>query len=299
MPAKFDAVRTPTTVLGTTPNWQAIREFPLARGRFFTEGEAARRARVAVLGADVHTSLFPDSVDPLGKTIRVGIVPLKVVGVLASKGVSVDGAASEDDRIVVPLETAMRRLFNVDYIKMIYLEASNAAATAEAEVEVASILRARHDVRTGVSDGFMIQNQRLLLDAELAAQTSFQRLIMGLGFLSLIVGGIGILSIMLLSIRERRAEIGLRVAVGARRADIVTQFLAESLVLAATGGVIGMALGSGAARLVSATTRWNARVSAVPLGVALLSAVAVGLLFGVLPALRAAKLDPIEAIHAE
>lgn len=299
MRAKLGPVQNPTTVLGTTPEWQVIRQFSLTRGRFFTHEEDARRARVAVLGYDAYTNLFPDSVEPVGRTIRIGSVPFRVIGVLASKGVSVDGSATEDDRIVIPLQTALRRLFNVDRVKMIYLEAVEASAMEEAEAEAAAILRARHDVRDGARDGFTIQNQRVLLAAELATRTSFQRLIAGLGLLSLFVGGTGILSIMLLSIRERRPEIGLRVAVGARRRDIVAQFLAEALLLAAAGGTLGILAGAAAAGIVSTLTTWDARLSALPLIVTTLSVVAIGLLFGVLPAWGAARLDVVEALRAE
>lgn len=298
MVAKFGATTSPVTVLGTTPEWRAIRQFPLAAGRFFTDAENLGRARVAVLGSDARANLFPDSMDPVGRTIRLGRVPFEVVGVLASKGVSVDGSATEDDRIVVPLETAPHRLFNLEWVKTIYIEAADPSAVPAAEREAAAILRARHDIRAGERDDFAMQNQRVLLAAELAARTSFQRLITGLGLLSLLVGGVGILSIMLLSVRERRGEIGLRVAVGARRRDLLAQFLAEAAVLAVAGGTLGVLLGMGAARLVSTATAWDARVSAATLALAIGSAVAVGVLSGALPAWRAAALDPIEALRS-
>ena len=299
MRAKMGRVQNPTTVLGTTPDWQSIRRFSLVRGRFFTDGENARRARVAVLGSDARENLFPDSVDPVGRTIRIGRVPFEVIGVLASKGVSVDGAATEDDRIVVPLQTALRRLFNLDYIETIYLEASDASAMDEAERDAGDILRARRGTEGQPSDPFAIQNQRVLLEAELASRSSFRRLITGLGFLSLLVGGAGVLSLTLLSIRERRQEIGLRIAVGARPRDIVLQFFSEAAALAAAGGILGILLGMGIARIVASMTTWDARVSATPILIATLSAAAIGLVSGVLPAWRAAMLDPIEALRTE
>ncbi|MGH7718209.1 MAG: ABC transporter permease [Gemmatimonadaceae bacterium] len=299
MVAKYGQVANPTTVVGTTPDWFAIRQLPLAEGRFFTGAENAERARIAVLGREARESLFPDSVTPVGRTIRIGRVPFEVVGVLASKGVSVDGTATEDDRIIVPLETAMRRLFNIEYLKMIYLEAADASSMSDAEQQVASILRARHGVLDGGRDDFLIQNQRVLLAAELATQRSFQRLIVGLGFLSLLVGGVGILSLMLLSIRERRAEIGLRVAVGARRTDVVAQFLAEALLLAGTGGAGGILLGIGLSKIVSSATEWNAHVSPATLALAIGSVAAIGVCSGVFPAWRAAALDPVDALRAE
>jgi putative ABC transport system permease protein len=298
MRAKFGPFQSPATVLGTTPEWQEIRQFALAEGRFFTEAENQSRDRVAVLGWATRVSLFPDSVRPVGHTIRIGPVPFEVVGVLASKGVSVDGSATEDDRIIVPLETGLSRLFNTEYLKVIYLEVGAASVIDDAQADVAAILRERHEIPAGAGDDFAIQNQRVLLAAELATQTSFQRLIMGLGFLSLLVGGVGILSIMLLSARERRPEIGLRVAVGARRPDIAVQFLAEAVLLASAGGAAGILLGLGAAELVSSVTEWQARVSPRTLLIAVGSVAGIGLCFGVYPAWRAASVDPIEALQS-
>jgi putative ABC transport system permease protein len=298
MRAKYGPIQNPTTVLGTTPDWQLIRQFPIAEGRFFTAEENLTRQRVAVLGSEARANLFPDSVSPLGKTIRIARVPFEVVGVLAAKGLSADGTATEDDRIIVPLETALRRLFNLEYLKAIYLEVGTSASMVEAQGEVAAILRERHGLPPGARDDFLVENQRVLLAAELATQSSFRRLIIGLGFLSLLVGGVGILSLMLLSIRERRPEIGLRVAVGARRPDIAVQFLAEALLLAAAGGVVGILLGLGAAQLVTSVTAWDARVSTATLLVAVGSVAAIGLGFGVYPAWRAASLDPIESLQS-
>ncbi|HJR63129.1 MAG TPA: ABC transporter permease [Gemmatimonadaceae bacterium] len=295
--ASAGAIMNPTTVMGTTSDWLAIRHFPLVAGRFFTDDENAARSRVAVLGADARASLFADSTDPIGRVIQVGRVPFEVVGVLGRKGVSVDGAATEDDRIIVPIETALERVFGLDYLKVIYVQVASASAMQLGVEEAAAILRARHDLPVGANDDFTIQNQRALMEAELATQASFQRLVTGLGLLSLVVGGVGILSIMLLSVRERRAEIGLRVAVGARRQDIVWQFLAESLILSVAGGALGIGLGVGAAALVASSTAWEARVTQLALGVAIGATVAIGLGFGVIPAWRAARLDPVDALR--
>jgi len=289
---------TPATVRGTTPEYEAIRAFPTATGRFFTAEENRAGMRVAVLGSQVAGRLFPDA-DPIGRIIRIGRVPFEVVGVLIAKGVSVDGAAEEDNQVLVPLNTALRRLFAEDYLRMIYLEVSATALMDEAAEEVAAILRERHRLaRYGRADDFTIQNQRVVIEAELAAVASFRRMIAGMGAVALVVGGVGILSIMLLSVRERRSEIGLRVAVGARRRDVRLQFLIEAVALAGAGGLLGLALGLGSAWILSVSTQWNATVTWTALATAVASAMAIGVVFGVYPASRAAGWDPIDALRA-
>lgn len=290
---------TPVTVVGTTSDWIAIRAFRLASGRFIDDGDDAGRARVVVLGASAKASLFPDTLDAAGRTIRIDRTPFEVIGVLEPKGVSIDGRATEDDRIFVPLQTAMRRLFNIDYIKTIYLEGLDADVLDRAETDAADLLRARHDIGAGDEDDFVIQNQRVLLETELAAQASFRRLIIGLGVLALIAGGSGILALMLLSVRERRREIGLRIAVGARRRDIAMQFLGESLLLAFTGGIAGITLGALASRLIATFSTWPATTSPQAIITAGAAALLTGTLSGVPPAWRAASLDPVEGLTAE
>jgi putative ABC transport system permease protein len=183
---------------------------------------------------------------------------------------------------------------------MIYLEVTNSALMDEAEEEVAAILRERHRLaRYDRPDDFRIQNQQVVLEAELATVSSFRTMITGMGAVALIVGGVGILSIMLLSVRERRSEIGLRIAVGARRRDVWVQFLLEAIVLGGAGGLLGLVLGVGSSWGVSASTEWNAVVTASSIAIAVASALTVGVLFGVYPAFRAASWDPIEALRTE
>jgi putative ABC transport system permease protein len=287
------------TVVGTTADWIEIRQFRLARGRFLNDGDDAGRARVVVLGASAKTSLFPDTIEATGRTVWIDRTPFEVIGVLEPKGVSIDGRATEDDRIFVPLQTAMRRLFNIDYIRTVYLEGVDASVLDQAEADAAALLRARHDITPGAADDFDIQNQRVLLETELATQASFRRLIAGLGLLALFVGGSGILSLMLLSVRERRHEIGLRIAVGARRCDIAVQFLAESLLLALTGGIAGITLGALAARVVARFSTWPAALSIEVIATAAAAAVITGTISGVLPAWRAASLDPVVGLRAQ
>lgn len=291
--------RTPMTILGSTTDWPAVRRFALADGRFFNRAEEDTDARVAVLGADARAGLFADSTDAVGRTIRIGNVPFLVIGVLAPKGMSAGGTATEDDRIIVPIGTAMRRLLGVDYLRMILVEAVSPAALDDAGSHAADILRARHSLPAGRRDDFVIESQRALLDAGTGAQTTFRRILAGLGILSLVVAGIGLMAVMLLSIRERRTEIGLRVATGARRSDILVQFLAEASMLAAGGAVAGLPLGLGAAAITSAATAWTVRVSAVTLSTAMAAAVITGIASGSVPAWRAAVMDPIDALRSD
>lgn len=289
---------TAATVRGTTPEYERIRAFSVATGRFFTAEENRAGLRVAVLGSRVAERLFPDA-DPVGQIVRIGRVPFAVIGVLAARGLTVDGAAEEDNQVVVPIEAALRRLFNVDYLRMIYLEVGDATLTNEAAEEVAVILRERHRLaRRGRPDDFAIQNQRVVIEAELATVASFRRMITGMGGMALMVGGVGILAIMLLSVRERRSEIGLRVAVGARRRDVWLQFLVEAVALAAAGGLVGLPLGVGSTWLISVATELSAVVTSVSIAVALSAAISVGLASGVYPAFRAATMRPIDALRA-
>jgi putative ABC transport system permease protein len=296
MTAKYGPIRAGATVVGTTPEWRLIRQFPLAEGRFFSREETDQSARVAVLGAAVRAALFPGSQPVIGRSIRIGRVPFQVIGTLASKGLSVDGFATEDDRIFVPLPTALNRLFNTEFLKFIYLEAASPYLMGEAEADAEAILRARHAGVAPDGGDFAIQNQRVLLNAELATRASFRRLVAGLGFLSLGVGGVGILSILLLSVRERRNEIGLRAAVGARRVDLAVQFVAEALLLSTAGGLVGIAAGYGAAAITAAVTGWRVEVSLGVIAIAVGSAVVLGLASGGYPAWRAARLDPVVAL---
>lgn len=289
---------TTATIRGTTPEYEQIRSFSTATGRFFTIEENRAGLRVAVLGSQVAERLFPDA-DPVGQVVRIGRVPFAIVGVLVAKGLSVSGSADEDNQVVVPIKAALRRLFNVDYLRMIYIEVSNPALMDEAAAEAAVILRERHRLsRYGRPDDFAIQNQRVIIEAELATVSSFRRMIVGMGSMALLVGGVGILSIMLLSVRERRSEIGLRIAVGARRRDIWLQFLVEAIALAVAGGLVGLVIGLGSTWMVSAWTEWNAVLTWTSIFVAVSAALAIGIVSGVYPAFRAAALQPVDALRA-
>ncbi len=290
---------TVATVRGTTGDYEMIRSFPTVEGRYFTPEENRAGMRVAVIGASVRDRMFGEE-SPVGRTMRLGRVPFEVIGVLETKGASVTGGTDEDAQVLIPVNTAGRRVFNRDYLGMIYLEVADPEMMDEAAEEVAAILRDRHRLnRQNKPDDFTIQNQNVVLAAELEAVSSFRFMITGMGAVALVVGGVGILSIMLLSVRERRSEIGLRVAVGARRRDIRLQFLVEALSLSGAGGIAGLALGIAAAWVVATFTEWSPIVTIPSVIVAVLSALTVGVLFGVYPALQAASWDPIEALRTE
>lgn len=296
---KFGQISTMTKILGTTPEFEEVRNFRTSQGRYFTREEDRQSARVAVLGSRVRELLFPRD-DPLGKTIRIGRVPFQVIGVLESKGATVDGLSGEDNQVVIPLQTGLRRVFNLDYLKMIYVQASDGSRLEEAEAQITEVLRVRHRMSDMERpNDFAIQNQRVILQARLETVNSFNRMTLGLGSVALLVGGIGILSVMLLSVRERRNEVGLRVAVGARRRDILIQFLMESLFLGVLGGLAGVIIGLAVAWVVGRSTEWSTVINGTAVLVGLTAALGVGAIFGVFPAQRAAGMDPIDALRAE
>ncbi len=296
---KYGAMSTVTSVLGTTPAYEEIRDFRVVAGRYFTPEEDRNSARVVVLGSRVDELLFPDE-NAVGKTLRLGKTSFEIIGVLESKGTTVDGLSGEDNKVVIPIRTALRRVFNVDYINLLYVQVKDGDRLRSAEDQIADVLRERHRISEfGCEDDFRIQNQRLILAARLETVESFQRMSLGLGAVAVFVGGVGILSIMLLAVRERRNEVGLRVAVGARRRDILLQFLLESLFLGTAGGAVGVVLGIVVAWVVGKGTEWHTAVNGSALLVGFFSALGIGILFGVYPAQRAAALDPIEALRAE
>lgn len=296
---KYGQISTMAKVMGTTPDFEEVRNFRTVAGRYFTDEENQNSARVAVLGSGVRDILFPRE-DPMGKTLRLGRVSFRIIGVLESKGATVDGLSGEDNQVVIPLQTALRRVFNLDHLKMIYVQVSDGDRLVEAENQISSILRTRHRLaELEMQDDFAIQSQTLIRTARLEAVSSFRRMILGLGSVALLAGGVGILSVMLLSVRERRNEVGLRVAVGARSRDILTQFLLESLFLGVAGGVVGVVMGLGAIWAIATWTEFATRVNGTALVVGVGAALLIGVLFGSFPAQRAAALDPIEALRAE
>lgn len=286
-----------TTVIGMTPEGFEVRKIELAAGRFFDSGEGRARRRVAVIGPTAARNLFGDQ-DPLGQSFRIGRVPFEVIGLAKTRGMDINGT-DLDDAILIPLETAMLRLYNVPYIESVYVQARNSGeGLAAAELEIAGLLRIRHRLRNRPDD-FTIQNQATLLTTRREATRSLTFLTGSVAGISLLVGGVGILAVMLISVRERRREIGLRRAVGALRADIKKQFLLESGLLACGGGLIGIVLGLVIALLVSLAGFREVSLSWGAAALGFVFSVTVGLVFGIYPAVRAAALEPITALRSE
>jgi len=293
---KFESENANTNVVGMTPDGFPIRNIEVISGRVFDTEENRGRRRVAILGPTVVKNLFGTD-DPIGQNIRIGRVPFDVIGVTRSKGIDANGA-DQDDLIIVPIATAMRRLFNVTYIERLYLQAINADALYQAEKEIRSVLRERHRLR-GKPDDFTIQNQATLLKTERDTSQSMTLLVGGAAGISLLVGGVGILAIMLISVRERTGEIGLRRAVGALRRDIRNQFLLEAAILSCSGGILGVLSGVAGALILSHLGYWETIISWPSVWIGFFFSTSMGIIFGIYPALQAARLEPIEALRAE
>jgi putative ABC transport system permease protein len=298
MQVKYGNLSTNTTVVGTLPEYQKVRHFQPAAGMFFTEEENLASRRVAVIGRSVMTNVF-DGRDPIGETIRIGKVPFEVICVMEAKGVDLNGF-DQDDQIFIPLRTALRRVFNQAYIGTINIQATSPAVMDAAATQIAEVLREQHRLdKRRKPDDFTIQNQADLLEAQRETTDTFTMLIGSIAGVSLLVGGIGILAVMLIAVRERTNEIGLRMAVGASRKNIITQFILEASILGIGGGVAGVLLGFIGAFGVLLGTAWPVSISFDSIVLAFGFSLLVGLFFGVYPARRASLLDPIEALRSE
>jgi len=286
-----------TLATGVAPEFQQIRDWQVAEGRFIHEGDVESASKVAVIGQTVVTNLFGND-DPIDAVIRIRNIPFRVVGVLAAKGQTSQGT-DQDDTVMIPYTTMQKRLLRITWVQSISVSAVSAERVPEAQEQIGALLRQRHRIGQDREDDFTIRN---LSDIAEAASTSARVMAVLLGSvasISLLVGGIGIMNIMLVSVTERTREIGIRMAVGARGGDIMLQFLVEAVVMAATGGGIGILLGIGTSEVLKLWANWPTLVSPAIVAVAFLFSGAVGVFFGFYPAKKAATLDPIEALRYE
>jgi putative ABC transport system permease protein len=286
-----------TLVQGVAPEFQHIREWQIAEGRFLHDGDMESAAKVVVLGETVVRNLFGND-DPMDAVIRIRNIPFRVVGVLAPKGQTGQGT-DQDDTVMIPYTAMQKRLMRITWLQSIVVKAVNAERVPEAQEQITSLLRQRHRIGPEREDDFNVRN---LSDITEAATTSARVMAVLLGSvagISLLVGGIGIMNIMLVSVTERTREIGIRMAVGARSRDIMLQFLVEAVVMAATGGCIGILLGIGSSELLKQWAQWPTFIDPAIVAIAFLFSGAVGVFFGFYPAKKAANLDPIEALRYE
>jgi len=291
-----------TSALGITSEYITAREWKVQNGRFFESSELKRSAKVAILGKTVVDNLFIDQ-NPVGQTIRVKRVPFLVIGVLAPKGQTGHGM-DQDDVVMIPMTTAKKRILggrklSGKLVSGIVVKARSAEEVSQTEEQVKELLRQRHRIRPGQNDDFRIRNLAEMVSTRADSSEAMSLLLMAVASISLVVGGIGIMNIMLVSITERTREIGLRMAVGATAGDIRSQFLIEAIVLSLIGGLLGAILGIGGSLAMSAFSKWPAIIDPKSVLLAFGFSAAVGIFFGFYPAHKASLLDPIEALHHE
>jgi putative ABC transport system permease protein len=289
-----------TLLMGSTPELFIIRDWPVVQGRSITSSDVDSAAKVCLLGQTVATTLF-GSEDPLGKMIRIKKVPFTVVGIMDRKGQSPQGT-DQDDVIFVPLRTAQRKLIGSQFpntVGAILVQAKSEELLGRAEEEITTLLNQRHRISGAKEADFTVRNLSEILAVAEQSAKAMSLLLGSVASISLIVGGIGIMNIMLVSVTERTREIGIRMAIGAKRKDILLQFLTEAVLLTIMGGLIGITLGAGGAMVVSRLLTWPTLISPLSITVAVLFSGAVGIFFGFYPARKAASLNPIEALRYE
>lgn len=290
-----------TVVLGTNPEFTDIRSWPVAQGNFFTQSDMDSAAKVVVLGKTAAQNLYETGEDVVGSEIRVRNVPLRVIGILAPKGQSITGQ-DQDDLIILPFSTAERKVLGTKFLGTVgvILVATQTRQDIPAVVDdIKDLLRTRHHIHPSDEDDFTIRTMEDIAKTIAGTSRTMMLMLMSIASISLIVGGIGIMNILLVSVTERTREIGLRMAVGAKRRHILLQFLIEAIIMTVFGGVLGVAAGIGGARLLTTMVGWPTIISSQAVVMAFLFSVAVGIFFGLYPANKASKLNPIEALHYE
>ena len=283
-----------TQVIGESPDYPQIRDWDIASGAMFTEGDVRALAKVAVIGKTVVDQLFVND-DPIGQTLIVRNIPFKIVGVLESKGFNLFGQ-DQDDVVIIPYTSHMRRITSRNFVNSIMVQAASKETINQVQDDINTLLRDRHK---SAEPDFTVRSQLELMQMATSTSRIMSVLLGAIASVSLIVGGIGIMNIMLVSVTERTREIGIRMAVGARGRDILIQFLIEAVTLSAVGGIIGIALGMGAAKITSHFTGWPTLTPYAWIGIACVSSAAIGIVSGFYPAWKASRLDPIEALRYE
>jgi putative ABC transport system permease protein len=286
-----------TTITGVAPEYFDLRRWPMAEGVCFTDRDVRGATKTAVLGAAVATELFGND-DPIGQTVRIRNIPFLVIGVLTRKGSSLMGT-DQDDAVFIPYTSAMKRIIGSESVRMLHVQATSADSMPEIQTQITALLNQRHRISQEKESDFFVRSQEDLAQMATATSKVMTGLLAAIASVSLLVGGIGIMNIMLVSVTERTREIGIRMAVGAHGRDILLQFLVESIVLSCLGGVFGILLGVGSAKLVTSLVGWNTVISPTAIGLAFAFSAAIGIFFGFYPARKAAALDPIDALRYE
>ena len=286
------------SVVGTTPNYVQVKNYTITAGRMFTAGEDEARRGYAVLGSAIPEMFNANPVAMVGQQIQVRGIPFEIIGVLSMKG-SGGGFGNPDEQILIPLQTARYRIMGTDRLRSITVDAADLSKMTLAMIEIERVLRREHKIRPGADNDFQIRNQADVLATFQETTETFTYLLAGIAAVSLLVGGIGIMNIMLVSVTERTREIGVRKALGATKNHILLQFLIEALVLCVLGGLIGVIFGSLGAVALSALKHWNTSISVFAVFLSFVFSAIVGLFFGIWPARRAARLDPIVALRYE
>lgn len=292
---KYLNKNTRTNAYGTSSTYFAIRNMEIERGRAFSEGDADRAARVVVIGPTAAENVFGEN-DPLNEVVKVNGINFKIIGITKAKG---DGWGSPDDRIIIPYTTAMQQIFGTDYLRGIDVQANTEATLDKVQADVTALLRKLHRLQPDVADDFEIRNMAEIRDSANQVTSTFKYLLGGIAAISLLVGGIGIMNIMLVTVTERTREIGIRKAIGATEENILAQFLAESVIISGLGGVIGLGLGVGISKMIPKFSPMTTLVDWSSAFLAIAVAGIIGIFFGFYPAWRAARLDPIEALRHE
>lgn len=286
-----------TSVAGVNANFQDVNNWTMTSGRFFSDKNVQNRERVAVVGQTVVKNLFADE-DPVGKEIRVKNIPFRVIGVLKSKGNGTMGN-DQDDTVLIPYTTSMERVEGIDYLRMVYVVSKDDEGIDRLQADIENLLRVRHNIKDTNLDDFNIQNMKSIMETVAQTTGTFTLFLGAVAAISLVVGGIGIMNIMLVSVTERTREIGVRKALGATYSVIVTQFLIEAIVISLMGGFIGIAFGIGASKVIGMVSGMSTVVSVPTIIMSFAFSMAIGLIFGIYPARKAAKLNPIDALHYE